>query len=216
MRRKLYFIAMKKVINVGIGGRSFCLEEDAYERLSRYLNNFKEVLVRTGETNGEIQEREVMSEIESRIAELLAENVTSPAMSVSLQTVSNIVTHLGMPDGSAEPYRASSGTTPTDSGRTDNEYMCEDDDNIRYVQRKLFRDPDRKAIGGVCSGLSYYTGSDITAVRLLMAFAILLIGGGLLCYIIMWIVVPKAVTPAEKCMMRGIPANAENMRRYRN
>mgnify|MGYP003466174661 CR=1 FL=1 len=33
---------MKKVINVGIGGRSFVIDEDAYQRLDAYIERFKE------------------------------------------------------------------------------------------------------------------------------------------------------------------------------
>ena len=68
---------MKKVINVGIGGRSFSIEDDAYDRLNQYLKNFKEVLLRSGDATDESQSKEVMSEIEGRIAELLDERITS-------------------------------------------------------------------------------------------------------------------------------------------
>ena len=32
---------MKKVINAGIGGKSFAVEEDAYSALKRYLDAFR-------------------------------------------------------------------------------------------------------------------------------------------------------------------------------
>ena len=68
--------------------------------------------------------------------------------------------------------------------------------------------------GGVCSGLAHYFDSDTTVFRVLALLAVLFLGGGLLFYIIMWIVVPKAVTPAQKCEMRGWAATAENMRKF--
>ena len=32
---------MKQVLNVGIGGRSFVIDEDAFDRLNSYLNAFR-------------------------------------------------------------------------------------------------------------------------------------------------------------------------------
>ena len=32
---------MKQVLNVGIGGRSFVIDEDAFDRLNSYLNVFR-------------------------------------------------------------------------------------------------------------------------------------------------------------------------------
>ena len=37
---------MKKVVTVGIGGRSFVIDEDAYQKLERYLAKFRQ---KTGE-----------------------------------------------------------------------------------------------------------------------------------------------------------------------
>lgn len=202
---------MKKVINVGIGGRSFSIEDDAYERLNQYLKNFQDVLARTGEAADDAQSKEVMSEIEGRIAELLNERITSPTMAVSLQTINEITHHLGMPDGSPEPFRTSQSTSTGGSNYDSDTYRPSIQD---CPPRKLFRDPDHRVFGGICSGLSYYFDSDITPVRLLMLLAVMILGGGLILYLIMWIIVPKAKTPAEKCIMRGIPASAENMRKF--
>ena len=33
-------------------------------------------------------------------------------------------------------------------------------------------------------------------------------------YLVIWIAAPEAMTAAEKCELRGIPANAENIRRF--
>lgn len=200
---------MKKVINAGIGNRTFSLEEDAYERLGQYLNNFKEVLKKTGEASDETQEKEVMSEIENRIAELLSEKVPNSTMSVSLLTINEITSSLGMPDGSPEPFRVGNGQN---SGHKEENYEYEPAGSS--VQKKLFRDPDHNVFGGVCAGLSLYSNIDLTLIRVLMLIAVLFAGGGLLFYIIMWILVPKATTAADKCIMRGIPATAENMRKF--
>ncbi len=224
---------MKRVINVGIGGRSFCIEEDAYERMNQYLRNFKEVLTKTGDTSDEAQANEIMSDIETRIAELLAARMQNPAMSVSLKCINEVTSQLGMPDGSPEPSRQTSGQG---NGNYANEDRTEERERSYYEERrgiqepagrKLFRDPDDHVIGGVCSGLGHYFGCDKAVFRILMVLAVLpfgflarfviLIGGSLIVpilYLIMCIVIPKASTPAEKCLMRGIPPTAENMRKF--
>ena len=48
-----------------------------------------------------------------------------------------------------------------------------------------------------------------------LVFALLLWGSGLLVYLVLWIVVPLAKTPAQKCEMRGLEPTAENMAKFR-
>lgn len=89
------------------------------------------------------------------------------------------------------------------------------------VTRKLYRDPEQKAIGGVCSGIAYYFNIPVWIPRLIFAlpvvvglfeipFSILFSpvaasfsGTMFLIYIILWIVVPKALTASEKLEMKG-------------
>lgn len=54
---------MKKTLNIGIGGKSFIIDEDAHERLKNYLDTFRSRLT-------DEQGSEVMNDIEARIAEL--------------------------------------------------------------------------------------------------------------------------------------------------
>ena len=88
---------MKKVTNACIGGRNFTLDEDAYGRLSAYLEHFRAKL-----TVPELQKGEVMDEIEGRIAELFCQEVGNDSRVVTLQLVEKVIAALGMPDGSAE------------------------------------------------------------------------------------------------------------------
>lgn len=46
-------------------------------------------------------------------------------------------------------------------------------------------------IAGVCGGLGEYFDMDPTIVRLLVVVAALIAGGGLLAYILAWIIVPE-------------------------
>jgi phage shock protein PspC (stress-responsive transcriptional regulator) len=52
-------------------------------------------------------------------------------------------------------------------------------------------------IAGVASGVANYFNLDPTIVRVLWAVTSLLGGFGVIVYVIMWIVVPEAGTPAE-------------------
>lgn len=187
---------MKKVTNACIGGRSFTLDEDAYGRLSAYLEHFRARL-----TVPELQKGEVMDEIEGRIAELFYQEVGDGARVVSLSLVEKVISTLGMPDGSAETgfTGASFSSKSAQSGN---------------VPKKLYRDKDEKRLGGVCAGLSWYFDVDVTLIRVLMLVALICGTAGFWVYLILWIAVPAADTPARKCEMQGIPATAENMARF--
>ena len=69
-------------------------------------------------------------------------------------------------------------------------------------------------IGGVCAGLAAFLNVDLTVVRIVTLLTLLLYGTGFLVYLVLWIVVPVAKTPADKCMMRGFEPTAENMARF--
>jgi phage shock protein C len=60
------------------------------------------------------------------------------------------------------------------------------------LQKRLMRDMQNKKIAGVCSGVAEYLGVDITLMRVLWAAMFLIGGVGLLAYIVLWIVMPKA------------------------
>lgn len=180
---------MKKVVNVSLGGRNFILDEDAYSRLQEYLDHFRGKL-----TVPEYQKAEVMEEIEDRIAELFFQEVGEGSRVVTLDMVQKVASALGMPDGSAEDGSNSSSSSP----KAD-------------MPRRLYRDVDNKSVAGVCSGLALYFDLDITLIRILMLVALIFGSAGFWIYLILWIAVPKADTPARKCEMRGIPPTAENM-----
>jgi len=182
---------MKTVVNIGIGGRCFTIDEDAYTRLKFYLDTFRK------KTGQDYQTNEIMDEIESRIAEIFSENLsTSRKEVVDICLVNEVITRMGMPDGSSPSYSAYCHETTEDP------------------VKRLYRDPSNKMIGGVCSGLAAYLNIDITIFRVLFLVALFCGSVGLWIYIIFWIVAPMATTAAQKCEMRGIPATAENMARF--
>ena len=71
-------------------------------------------------------------------------------------------------------------------------------------------------VAGVCSGLAWYFNIDVTIIRIIMLVALIAGTSGFWIYLVLWIAIPKALTPAQQCEMRGIPATAENMARCKN
>ncbi len=213
---------MKKVVNASIGGKGFALDDDAYARLSAYFDHFKARLNQDSQS----ARNEVMSDLEGRIAELFDQGIGGATYRVvDLDLVNRVVGQLGMPDGSAEPMdwgqgassasgpsTASTGSATSGTGTAgpDLSYNGEKGE----AKKRLYRDSDNKAIGGVCSGLGAFLNIDITVVRIIILLALLLWGSGLVVYLVLWIVVPLAKTPAQKCEMRGLEPTAENMARF--
>ena len=57
--------------------------------------------------------------------------------------------------------------------------------------KKLYRSRTDSKIAGVCGGLAEYFGIDPTLVRLLFVLGLIFVGGTLLAYIILAIVIPE-------------------------
>ena len=59
------------------------------------------------------------------------------------------------------------------------------------MARKLYRSKEDRWVAGVCGGLAEYLDIDPIIVRLIALILVLCAGGGLLIYIIAWLVVPE-------------------------
>lgn len=77
--------------------------------------------------------------------------------------------------------------------------------------KKMFRDPEKKVIGGVASGVAAFFGTDITLIRILFVVFTITGGIGLLIYIILWIALPEAKSITEKMQMQGEPVTLSNI-----
>ncbi len=187
---------MKKTINVAIGGCSFTIDEDAYNALNEYLERFKAATEKTGGNTN------VVDELEVRIADMLKGKLGGREV-VDLKMTREVIGMLGYPEG----YKETSDTYRED------EYHYSGTDGERPV-RKLFRNPDDKKIAGVCSGIALFLGIDVTLIRVIFLVALICGSAGFWIYLVIWIAAPEARTAAEKCELRGIPVNAENIRRF--
>ncbi len=77
--------------------------------------------------------------------------------------------------------------------------------------KKMYRDTEKKVLGGVASGLAAFFGADITLIRLLFVVFSFIGGLGILLYIILWIALPQANTITEKMEMQGEPVTLSNI-----
>jgi len=178
---------MKKTMTVNIAGMVYHIDEDAFDRLNQYLGKVKDELhsIEGGS--------EIYQDIEIRIGELFNDRLKNNRHVIILSDVEEIIAIMGQPgdiSGSSEgkEYSSHSGN-----------------------YRRMYRDPDNRIIGGVCSGLAAYWRIDPTLVRLI--FIVLAIFGmaGVLIYLILWIILPEAHTVAQKLEMRGERVNLSNI-----
>ena len=183
---------MKKTVSVNISGINFHIDDDAYDLLNRYL---KRVCSKFSDQHGG---DEIITGIEGRIAEIFQDRQRSPGQVINIEDVREAITQLG------EPAQMSDDDQ-------ENAYAQDNPASDERGSRRLFRDPDNKYIGGVCSGLAAYFDIDPTIVRLLFVILIIAAGSTLWAYIILWIVIPKASTTADRLSMRGEKINISNI-----
>lgn len=184
---------MNKTVTINISGIIFHIEEDAYDKLSKYLSTIKGYFSKTDGGN------EIMSDIEARIAEMLQSKTSAVKQVVLMADVDSVIEAMGKPEEFAE-------------GHTEKEEQEDESfQSSEPIKKRLFRDPDNKAVGGVCSGIAAYFDVDIVWIRLAMFLLIFFGGLSLWVYIILWIVIPEAKTTAEKLAMRGEKIDINNI-----
>ncbi|MEZ5017408.1 MAG: PspC domain-containing protein [Flavipsychrobacter sp.] len=190
---------MQKIIQINIGGRVIPIEEDAYKSLYDYLRalgrNF----------SSEEGKDEIIQDIENRIAELFATRLENGTAAIDREDVNKVIAILGRPSD-LNNDDSTSYTNYTTSSSTFSNY-----DN-QYTSRRLFRNTRDKMLGGVCSGVASYFGIDPVIVRLVFAM-LFLAGIGFVAYILAWIIIPAAKTPADFAQMTGEPMTFDTFKK---
>ncbi|PVW14674.1 PspC domain-containing protein [Marixanthomonas spongiae] len=189
---------MKKTVNINLAGTFFHIDEDAFGKLSRYLDAIKKSL--TGPDGSD----EIMRDIEARIAELFSEKIETQSQVISLKELDEVIAVMGQPEDYQVDEELFDDVPPAQKAQT----------RSRSKRQQLFRDIDNKFISGVSSGLGHYLGVDAIWIRLLWIILTLLSQGVfIVVYIIFWILVPAAVTTSDKLKMTGEPVNISNIER---
>ena len=183
---------MKKTIKINLSGLVFTLDEDAYQELKNYLDSISSRFRDLKEGN------EIISDIESRIAEIFQSKVSDKKEVITIEDVNEVISIMGKP----EDFYDTEEETDTSTKRKD---------YTRKENRKLYRDPENAIFGGVAAGLAAYFGIETWIVRLLLVILTFPIQLILIVYIILWIVLPKAVTYAQRLEMRGEKVTVSNI-----
>jgi phage shock protein PspC (stress-responsive transcriptional regulator) len=190
---------MKKSTIINISGMAFYLEEEAYKKLEAYFNklnmHFKDVE----------DKDEIIEDIENRVAEKFSNTIKNSQSVITLEVVENIIKSMGMPE---------------EFGDEDVEVKSEDSDKNVFANRKLFRDPDNKMVGGVISGFVAYFGIPERYTQLIrLGIVIMLLFDflnvswfiTLALYIFAYLSIPEAESVTDRVEMRGRPITLANI-----
>ena len=180
---------MNKAANIHLAQTLFSIDEIAYNRLKKYLDQLERLFKNTEGA------KDILEDIEARIAELFTDLKKDERYVISVEDVEKVIDTLGTPEDLAGEDAEQDSPTPSQP-------------------KKLFRDPDDRFIGGVAGGLSHYVGLDSVWIRLILLILFFSsVGGVVLVYILLWILVPEAKTTAEKLTMKGEPVNVSNIKK---
>jgi phage shock protein PspC (stress-responsive transcriptional regulator) len=185
---------MNKTININLAGLFFHIDEDAFQRLQRYLAAVRKSFAGTSGAD------EIMTDIESRIAELFLEKRANEMQVISITHVEEVINIMGQP----EDYEV------------DEEIFEEQTSQRKYrntgKNKQLFRDTQSGYVGGVAGGIGYYLGIEAVWVRVILVVAVLISWGWVIpLYILLWILVPDAVTTNQRLTMMGKEVNISNI-----
>lgn len=172
---------MKKNISINISGIIFHIEEDGYERLKNYLDSVHQYFSSFDESS------EIISDIEGRIAEIFLSKLNEGKQIITLEDVEALITTMG----SVQDFKEAEETTAETHEKTytDEEY----EETFERETRKLYRDANRKILGGVSSGIANYFRIDPLWIRLILVLLTVGSYGGLIiAYILLWIFLPES------------------------
>ena len=77
--------------------------------------------------------------------------------------------------------------------------------------KKMYRDSEKKVLGGVAGGIAAFFGIDLVVVRILFVILSFFGGFGIILYLILWFSIPEAKTITEKMEMQGEPVTLSNI-----
>lgn len=192
---------MKRTFTINLNGIVFNIDDDAYTLLQSYLNDISTHLQKE-------ESKEVLKDVEARIAELFTEKLGNTKNVVEIEIVKSIIDILGTPNQFSEEE----GEQPE----------MPREEKMHWARRRFYRDPDHAVMGGVAAGLSAYFNIDVVFVRILLVIFLFLGFGSLIpVYLLVWLITPAAVSVSQKCEMQGEPITlkkikneAENAKKY--
>lgn len=206
---------MDKTKNISLGGFSFLIEENAYTALSQYLTEVRQHLQHNSDRD------EIIFDVEQRMAELLKDRTANREV-IMHQDVLYLIEVLGKPEQYVEDEEADKATNAAPEATA----------KAFSANKPLYRDIDDRKIGGVLSGLAHYFNISPTMLRI--AFTVIFtlffmivdwrwlfpfnfISWAMLAlYILFWIIVPAALTTAQKLEMQGAAVTLDSLASYKS
>lgn len=191
---------MKKTLTINLNNTVFHIDDDAYELLQSYLtevgHHFK----------SESEKADIMNDIEARIAELFTEKMDKQKNVITIEDVDAIITIMGKPNQFVD-------SEEDENSQTDASSATEEEQPKSRKAKKYYRDIDNRLLAGLASGLAAYLNWDTALIRIIFVLlAFFTSGTFILVYLFMWLIVPKAVTTAQKLEMQGEDVNIETIK----
>ena len=187
---------MNKTVNINLAGTFFHIDEDAFAKLTRYLDAIRRSF---SDLNGQ---EEIIKDIEARISELFSEKINNTSQVITIKELDEVIAVMGQPEDYMVDEEIFDDASPDQKSQTRNQSF----------HKQLFRDTDNKFIAGVSSGLGHYFSVDAIWIRLAwIAMVLLGFGAPILVYIVLWVLIPEALTTSEKLKMNREPVNISNI-----
>ncbi len=185
---------MQKTVNINLSGSIFYIDDDAYAVLREYLDKLENYF------GNQEEGKEIINDIESRIAELFNEKLKDKSAVVNKAMVDDVISKMGQPEDFEDE---------TTEGQ---EYNNVKQEIYNKQKKRLYRDIDNRILGGVCGGIAAYFNTDPVFVRVLFVILPFLSLGIIVpVYIVLWIIIPAAITTAQKLEMRGENVTIKNI-----
>ncbi len=188
---------MKRTYNINMGQRLFVIDEDAYNLMTEYLDTLRHLFDNTP------GQEETAADLETRAAELFTEYLAETGSpSISLEQVQEVITRLGKPEEIVEIEEETISSAQEQDQvppQTPPPYVEE-----TPIKKRLFRNPQDRVIGGLCSGLAIYLGVNVVVVRVIaVLLALFSLSTVAIIYVVGCFVIPEARTPLERMQMYG-------------
>jgi phage shock protein PspC (stress-responsive transcriptional regulator) len=218
---------MKKTISINISGILFHIEEDGYDTLRKYLDAINKHF------SGYKDSKEIISDIENRIAEIFLSNLKNNKQVITAENVDKLIEKMGtIADFNAVEEEVEE---PAEQSSKDDFYKYvtpPTQDGSGY--KKLMRMESKKILGGVCAGIAHYFSIDPLWTRLI---AILLLFSGninfrpdflditpfdnfrfslsfgfftLIAYIVLWVILPVSYEVVEDKNIKKLFRNPDD------
>jgi len=183
---------MPKTIKIDLGGSLFNIDEEAFSKLRRYLN---EIDLRLKNMPGGA---ETIEDIEIRIAEIFQAGKGLSGI-ITTDDIDKMISQLGKPEDfdNDDQEKVKSSGSASGGGR-------------------LYRSNSDYIVAGVCGGLGKYLRVQSVWIRLLFIVMSFFFGAGIILYAALWIALPRSEASSTSLLYRDDPRDAGNASRVGN